>query len=287
MRVRHGTVSGQIRRSWAEERLLTTADSDGDCYEINEHWFEILRQTLPIDQAALISRLLGDFSHDLDQAIARLTDDTIQILSKSKPEGIIATGLADIVKMRFYDDAVGLETFDDFLTGFSSLFWSNLDTTLDGTRKYLGQEFRAELEAMFDKLDQEISTITSMARVPPLSDAITRARLNTNQSVDEMLDWFRGSRPVDTDTFPVQDLASISLEIVKRLNPEFEPDLVVTDDTDFVAVSALFLFTDVFFVLFDNAQKHSGFRRPSISIGVEVIERKQHKVVIFIQLRRH
>lgn len=279
LRVRHGTVSGQIRRSWTEERLLTTADSDGDRYEVNEHWFEILRETLPIDQAALISRLLGDFSRELDQAITRLTDDKIQILSKSKPEGIIATGLADIVKMSFYDDATGLETFDEFLTGFSSLFWSNLDTTLDGTRKYLGQEFRAELEAMFDQLDQELSKITSMARVPPLSDAITRARLNTNQSVDEMLDWFRGSRPVDTDPFPVQDLARISLEIVKRLNPEFEPNLTVTGDTDFVAVSALFLFTDVFFVLFDNAQKHSGFRKPSISIEVEVTEQKLLRLI--------
>ena len=279
LRVRHGTVSGQIRRSWTEERLLTTADSDGDRYEVNEHWFEILRESLPIDQAALIGRLLGDFSRDLDQAITGLTDEKIQILSKAKPDGIIATGLADIVKMSFYDDASSLETFDEFLAGFSSLFWSNLDTTLDGTRKYLGQEFRSELEVMFDQLDQEISRITSMARVPPLSDAITRARLTTNQSVDEMLDWFRGSRPVDTDPFPVQDLASISLEIVKRLNPEFDPILVVTGDTDFVAVSALFLFTDVFFVLFDNAQKHSGFRRPSISIDVEVTAQKLLRVV--------
>lgn len=280
LRVRHGTVSGQLRRSWTEERLLTTADSNGEGYEFNEHWFEILRDAIPIDQAGLIAEALADFSRDFDVSIATLTDDKIQILSKAKPEGVISTGFAEVVKLGFYDDAVGIEDFDEFLAAFSSLFWSNLENTLAGTRSYLKTTFRDQLNELFDGLDQRVSAISSTARTPPLSDAIVRARLATNQSIDEMLDWFRGSRPVDTDPFPVEDLARISLEIVKRLNPDFDPKLSISGETDFMAVSALFTFTDVFFVLFDNAQKHSGFQRPSISINVETDDQDLLKIVV-------
>jgi len=280
LRVRHGTVSGQLRRSWTEERLLTAADSKGQGYEFNEHWFEILRGVLPVDQAALIAEALADFSRDLDVAIAALTDEKIQILSKSKPEGAISTGFAEVVKLSFYDDAVALEDFDEFLAAFSSLFWSNLENTLEGTRTYLGTTFRSQLKQLFDGIEQQIAEITSEARTPPLSDAIVRARLATDQSVDEMLDWFRGSRPVDTDPFPVDDLARIGLEIVKRLNPEFDPELSISGETDFVAVSALFTFTDVFFVLFDNAQKHSGYQKPSISINVATDDKELLRIVV-------
>lgn len=280
LRVRHGTVSGQLRRSWTEERLLTTADSSGEGYEFNEHWFEILRDTIPIDQAGLIAEALADFSRDFDVSIASLTDEKIQILSKAKPEGVISTGFAEVVKLGFYDEAAGVESFDGFLASFSSLFWSNLETTLEGTRTFLKTTFRAQLDELFDGLDQRVASITSAARTPPLSDAIVRARLATHQSIDEMLDWFRGSRPVDTDPFPVYDLARISLEIVKRLNPDFDPKLSISGETDFVAVSALFTFTDVFFVLFDNAQKHSGYQRPSISINVETDEHDLLKIVV-------
>lgn len=280
LRVRHGTVSGQLRRSWAEERLLTTADSNGEGYEFNEHWFDILRDVIPIDQAGLIAESLADFSCNFDMAIATLTDEKIQIYSKAKPEGVISTGFVEAVKLGFYDDAVKLDDFDDFLGAFSSLFWSNLDTTLESTRTYLGTTFRTELNELFDGIDQRISEITSVSRTPPLSDAIVRARLATNQSIDEMLEWFRGSRPVDTDPFPVNDLAQISLEIVKRLNPDFDPELSISGETDFVAVSALFTFTDVFFVLFDNAQKHSGLQRPSIEINVATDDQELLRIVV-------
>lgn len=280
LRVRHGTISGQLRRSWTEERLLTTADSNGQGYEFNEHWFEILRDVIPVDQAALVAEALADFSRDFDIAIAVLTDKKIQILSKSKPEGVISTGFAEVVKLSFYDEAVDLDDFEDFLGAFSSLFWSNLETTLESTRTYLSTTFRSQLNELFDGIEQKVSTITFAARTPPLSDAIVRARLATNQSIDEMLEWFRGSRPVDSDPFPVDDLAQISLEIVNRLNPDFDPKLSIFGETDFLAVSALFTFTDVFFVLFDNAQKHSGYQRPSISINVETDEKDLLRIVV-------
>ena len=280
LRVRHGTISGQLRRSWSEERLLTTADSNGEAYEPNNHWFDILANDKPIEQSALIAQALADFSSEFDELISNLTDDRIQILSKEKPEGIISTGLAEVLKLSFYDDVTEIEDFDDFLAAFSSLFWTNLETTLESTRKFLRSTFRNDLNSLFDKLEQTISDITNSPRTPPLTDAITRARLATNQSIDEMLEWFRGSRPVDTDPFPMDDLARIGMEIVKRLHPDFEPDLKVSAKTDFAAVSALFTFTDVFFVLFDNVQKHSGFRKPEIKVIVETIESEVLRVVV-------
>ena len=280
LRVRHGTISGQLRRSWTEEKLLTTADSRGKGYEFNRHWFDILRDFIAIDQAGNIGRALADFSSKFDATIANLTDEKIQILSKIKPEGVISTDFSDVVKFGFFGDATEFEEFDEFFGSFSSLFWSNLEASLENTRTYLSTTFRSVLSNLFDEIEQQIASITSDIRTPPLSDAIVRAKLATNQSIDEMLEWFRGSRPVDTDPFPVKDLAQISLESVKRLNPEFDPEFSMSGETDLVVMSALFTFTDVFFVLFDNAQKHSGFQRPSISINVETDDKELLKIVV-------
>ncbi|MBE1291011.1 MAG: hypothetical protein GJ677_00830 [Rhodobacteraceae bacterium] len=272
LRIRHGTVSGQLRRPCAEEYLLTAACSEGDGYEQNSHWGNHLSAFMTSEMANDISFVLARFSQKYDVYIQRFTDERVQILSSSRERGLIATQFNQIVKLGFLDDIVDTEEFEDFLESFSILFWSNLNNSLETARDTIDTEIRAGFEAIFKELSEELKEISRSQSVPLLSDAIIRAQQNLNRSIDEMLSWFQVSQTPDSKPIAVNDLVGISLETVKRLNPGFHPRLSVSGDDDYRLLSALFTFTDVFFVLFDNVVKHSGHSTPLINITIGVGE---------------
>ena len=267
LRVRHGTVAGQLRRGCAEERLLTTADSDGDRYDLNQHWFDILRETGRIDVAAVVAERLGDFSKSLDAIISDFSDNNLQILTEEKPGGLVATAFSEQLLFGFFGDAIALDNIDDFLNAFSDLFWSNLEVNLSKAREFIKTDFRRKMMELFDNLEAGVKDDANAPSLPPISDAIVRARTMTNQSIDEVSQWFSTSKSSESDVFSIPDLGRISLEIAKRLNPDFKPSVEFKGEDSLPIYYGLVTFTDVFGVLFDNVAKHSGVISPRIIIS--------------------
>lgn len=271
LRVRHGTISGQLRRGSAEEKLLTTADSDGDHYEVNQHWLDILKENAGPEQAIQVATQLSEFSKSFDTLISGFSEENLQIISEEKPKGLVVTSFYETTLFGFFSDAINYETFDEFLDGFSVAFWANLEVTLETTRAYINKEFRKKVMSLFDKLEEYIQSIAKAPSLPPVSDAIVRARNSTNQSIDEISNWFFASQSSESTPFSIPDLGRISLEIAKRLDPSFTPDVQFLEGVDFSITSDLITFTDIFGVLFDNVAKHSGYKSPQVRISYDVI----------------
>ncbi|HDZ51568.1 hypothetical protein LCGC14_0111240 [marine sediment metagenome] len=278
LRIRHGTVAGQLRRGCAEERLLTTADSDGDRYDINQHWFDILRENSPVGVAAAVAERLGDFSKSLDVLISNFSDNNLQILTDDKPHGLVATGFDDRILLGFFSDVISLKSMDDFLDAFSDLFWSNLEISLSKARAFIENDFRGAVMKLFDNLEAGVQTDANASSLPPISDAIVRARTMTNQSIDEVSQWFSASKSSESSVFSIPDLGRISLEIAKRLNPDFKPIVEFSGEDSWPIYYGLVTFTDVFGVLFDNVARHSGVQEPNVLISTDTSDSEVIKI---------
>ncbi len=87
MRVRHGTLSGQLRSPLEEQHLITQRESGSQEYKPNEYWPNRLPEVSP-ERRSKVEERLSTFSKSYDDFIDRIANKLIQIRSKDKPEGL-------------------------------------------------------------------------------------------------------------------------------------------------------------------------------------------------------
>jgi hypothetical protein len=108
--------------------------------------------------------------------------------------------------------------------------------------------------------------------VSPLDELYTALHVSQTElhtSVGQLENWFRQAEPTEAPLFTFEELVRIGLMCVAKLHPDFDPDIAVASNSlpDFVQLS---LFSDIFFIVFDNIRVHCGLRRPRVSVEAEV-----------------
>lgn len=279
LRLRHGTISGQLRRPAQEQNLLTTSDSSGQ-YSNNRYWFEkLMPQTNP-STANAIAEHLAHFSEIYDDVVNNFTSEFIQVRTDLKPQGIIDPLFTETMVISFASDTYHNKDFDKFLDGFFQLFWLQVQFSLKNGREII----RAHLHSQFDEIFELISSLLNQTQnnneTSSLRDALTHARSGLNDSISELVSWLDIPQEVDTHILYPKQLIEIGCEMVKRLHPTFKPNLQIDDDTNTKLANALILFTDALFILFENVQKHSGLNNPNVTIRLEV---DGHRIKIYFE----
>ena len=79
--------------------------------------------------------------------------------------------------------------------------------------------------------------------------------------------------------FPFSDLIDIGIQCVKNSHSDFDPIVkkIIGKLPEFIE---LILFSDMFFIIFDNIRKHSGIERPVVEITASQIGNKLKICVI-------
>ncbi len=271
LRIRHGTISGQLRRPSQEQHLLTTVSSGGS-YAANEHWYALLEPQLGPDNADRVSRALGEFSKKYDMLVERFSNDYVQIRRVEKPKGLISYRFADAVVVGFSAEAKNILDFDEFLDSFFDIYWLHLGNVLGTVQTYIRVELRKEFDALFDELSQQVLDAMSTMNLFMLNDALVRARTGVHDALNEMAQWFDVPQAVENAPLMIDVLVEIGKQMVRRLNPNFDPDVELSGHLDILMTNALTLFTDALFILFGNVAKHAGLDRPTVTITFEEID---------------
>ncbi len=269
LRIRHGTISGQLRRPSQEQHLLTTVSSGG-AYAANDHWYSLLEPLVGHDNADSVSRALGAFSKKYDMLVERFSSDYVQIRRAEKPKGLISYRFADAVVIGFSADAQGILDFDEFLDSFFEIYWAHLGHVLGTVQTFIRSDLRQEFDLLFEELGQHIVDETRIPSPPMLNDAIVRARSGVHDALSEMAQWFDVPQAVENTPLMIDVLVEIGKQMVRRLNPNFDPDVALSGELDMLMTNALTVFTDALFILFGNVAKHADLDRPTVRIGFEL-----------------
>lgn len=268
MRIRHGTLAGQLRTPLEVGHLITQRLASSDEYTSNQFWTEMLNQQgvapEPLDER------LARFSRDYDDLITEMSSEMIQIRSPDRPAGLFDTRLLS-AQLLILSAEIGPDLgFEEFLDRCFDMCWENVDFCLKKVREVCRVELKPRITQLFNSLDADVALLAGAARVD-LEQAIRAASTGANQSLDIVADWFRLPAPIEMEVFPIEAMIDVGLQCVTTIYPEFHPQLRTIVPPGLPQFGdALAFFSDAFFIVFDNIRRHSGVADPDVDLVVEM-----------------
>lgn len=271
MRIRHGTLSGQLRAPLELEKLITQRDdSTSSRYKSNKHWVDKLSDAGPSIQNAVDARL-ENFSMEYDKLVNSIADDLIRVRSPDREKGLFDLRVTT-VRLRILASRIRQESpFDAFWDLCVEMFWDAVDECLIKVRDTIDLAVKPAIYESFAKLQSDLSIILQQAPDAELNRAIGTAQTGVQQALDRVKDWFHLSQAVDPPQFTFEEMLEVGLQCVRTIHPSFDPiiDRKVARLPKFA--DSLTLFSDIFFIALDNIRKHSGLAdRPRIWIEAEL-----------------
>jgi hypothetical protein len=270
MRIRHGTLAGQLRTPLEVEHLITQRRAGSDEYTPNERWTEALRPH-HVDLQAIDERL-ATFSRAYDDLIAEVSNDLIQIRSPERQEALFDAAIRTTQLLLLATDLTQDTDFDTFLDKCFEAYWSRVDVCLTAVREVCNEQLKPRISRMFNSLETEIASLAGSAR-SDLETAIRSAATGANQALDIVSDWFRLPAPIEIQVFPLEAMIDVGLKCVTTIYPEFHPALRKIIRLALPPFGdALTFFSDLFFIVFDNIRRHSGLTDPVVELTVDQID---------------
>jgi hypothetical protein len=259
LRIRHGALSGQMRASLEEEKIITLQREPGSGdYAPNQFWIDRL-STRDAEMALRVDTRLREFSREFDNVIEGFSKEYVQIQTETKKSGLFSPVLLPAKVLLAVEDIHSETTFDSFLDICFQIFWESIEVSLAAVRDYIIDHLGPQVDKIFLMLLSDIDSLTAGHATPELDNAIRNAQTKTRHAIEQVKDWFRQPKPLQPTIISFRQLIEISLEAVRRMYRDFDPQ-VSYDLGDLPSFVQLQKFTDIFFILLDNVRKHSGIR---------------------------
>jgi hypothetical protein len=268
MRIRHGALSGQLRTPMERQRLITQVSADGVTYESNTIWLDRLSAGDHIDNASRLNDRMNQLSADYDQLVDMLARELVQIRSDEKPLGLFHVTVRQLHVLDLMASVTRDTTFDEFLDALVGLFFVELNGQLARVRTEIEQAVKPAFLEIINSFEMDAFSIADAAIQPSLSGALATARVEVQQALDVVKDWFQLPQIERLHTFSMDELVLIGLQCVKALHVDYHPDLTTAIGEITPILDPLVIFTDIFVILFDNARVHSGSGAPDLHVSI-------------------
>jgi hypothetical protein len=273
-RIRHGTFSAQLRRPLESSGIITERDYRTDEYKRNEHWIRQLNvQDQPI--ANEIDALLRNFSAEFDRVISRVVNEHLQVRRPGKMDGwfdfTIVAG-----QVRFLSALVRKDLpFDEFLNSVFLFLMNMLEGNLEKIQEFFDTKLKAELGALVDDLQIAVESLDRDGHLRELTNSIVSMRTELFIVIDRIKDWFSLSHSSGNEPFELLDAVEVAAQSVRTFRPAFRTvvESYSCQEEWRFAGAQLPSLVDVFFIIFDNVSRHSGFgETPTAEIKIEFSE---------------
>ncbi|WP_152618601.1 hypothetical protein [Pseudomonas brassicacearum] len=270
MRIRHGVLSGQLRGALESYKIITKRSSDGKTYLSNKYWIKELSEQ-EFSKIEQVDEILTNFSRELDDLIHHLVSEKIQIVSPEKPEGwfreiFTSTDMRVLQEIVREDDM----SFSNFFEASTHIFWRGIDICLKEINEHLELEIKKSATKIFERLNRSILNLQPDAPPLALIRAITEAKTSYFQSLNVVKEWFSLPSPYEPPVFSFEQLVRVGLECVKKIKPNFEPEIVIAGDNINIT-SMLTYFSDIFYVIFNNIEEYSDIERPKVTVSCNLL----------------
>lgn len=268
MQIRHGALSGQLRLPLEDEQIITQRDSMTLQYKRNEFWLQRMMHLNP-QTSGKVDEALRSFSLAYDSFVDTIKDDLIQIRSKEKPSGLFVVELDKIILRGLATDITQDTTFDEFVELCFHVFWDSLEASLRAVRNAINQKVKPAMNQLFIDLEAQLADIDADGSLAQLNSSVRLAQTKAQGALDRVQEWFRAPKPLEGQRYSLEDLVDISLQYVKNIHRAFNP--VLTKEIEHrKSFTQITIFMNIFFIIFDNINRHSGLLNPSVRVTATV-----------------
>lgn len=259
VRIRHGTLAGQLRAPLEKENLLTSKDPRTNRRKPNDVWISRLHKGEDPVRGEL-TKAFESFSNSFDELIETIRRDWLQVRKDSQGVGLFDFRILS-PEIGYFSTLVDadtpLERFIDKVVDYFVV--EKLGPSLDRIRKMLQKEAKHNVNKMLMLLQGSVENSVVAVDVWQLRAAIGRAGTNMQVTLDRIIEWFHLSREAQREPFSVEDAVNISAKSIKIFRPEFEWSLESSSELeDFRIQGNLASFVDILFLMFENIVRHCG-----------------------------
>lgn len=278
VRVRHGTLAGQIRNAFERFHLATRRDSASGSYEINKYWESRVPSQDPF-VFNYLDQVLAEFSTNLDAIIEDVKSKWVQIRTADLKGAYFDYEFTDREMSKLYVRTLDVDNFEDFADILFDELWMRTEKNLKQLRAAITGDLGDLLTAALDKLREAVERLWD---IPPsfLSD-IANCRTAIQNELQIVAGWFVVERDGTPDDFDVRLAVDSSIEIVRKTFPLDCGSVTLHAEEGLQLKGRVFPhLLDLLYILVENVIKHS---RPEKVGSVVSVGRNENKLWIQVE----
>ena len=262
LRIRHGSLAGNLRGPLEEENLLTVFDEKLNAYKANESWLQRLQLIDDSTAATELNRYFSAFSKEFDSSTSYLLDNLIRIKSAAHPDGAFEIPLNNFV-INLIKATLSPETqFDEFTEEVLGTFDVFLGPSMARVKQGLKEDFKTNTQAALNTLRAGLMTCLPESQYSVISNSIAKASTNLAFAIDRVADWFTSNILTDnSNIYTIAQLIEMGVKVTRDTHRGFNPQITTDIEDDippFTAATGAMVILDVMFTMLDNVFRHSG-----------------------------
>lgn len=280
MRIRHGTLIGELRSVFENHFLITKKDSSSENYMENIYW----KKAEYADEIQYeLDIILANFSNTIDTLSNHFKNEVIQIKTElKKSEGYFDYSyLANPDLLLLFRDKFGsISETNDFIDEVINELWIRTEQILNKIRSYISKELESLFITELINLNKKIDALFVVNKPYELMRNITTCQTELRNELEKISLWFRRSNNKSINDFQIEIPIYLTITTIKRLYKEFDNiDLKTEIEINCDFKGEYFQhFCYIFQNLIHNILEHSNldFRDLRIKIKVEEIDNNLH-----------
>lgn len=277
MRIRHGTLLGEIR-SVFEKYYLITKKGNSNKYEENEYW---LKGNIGSNQRAKQSfdLIMSGFSENIDRISEELKNKKLQIKTEKKP----SDGLFDYsydgksLQAIFLERMADIENYEIFFDEVIAVLWERTEINLSNIREEISNIIKDEIVDLLTNLLHKIEQLFNKQETPEVSELIrniTSCQTEIKNELDKIAEWFKRTNSKSINEFYINLPIDATLTTIKRLFKDFsqlEPEIINKCTIKFEGEHFPH-FTYIMQNLFHNILEHSALPFDLLKVKIEILQ---------------
>lgn len=273
MRIRHGTLLGQIRSIFERYNLITKKSATTNQYIENEYWLSKIEAN---KSKSIISEKLDGFSNMIDTMSDQIKNSFLQIKTEEKTSsGLFDFKYDDKMLIDLYDKKFyPIENYQAFYDTTVDCLWQRTESNLSLIRDKFTREFSIDV---LDSLENMFSSIEKTKKTDAIDTNeflrdITACKTDTTNTFEKIALWFRRSYSNSINEFKISLVTSICFSIVNKIHPQtpiLSPEISINCDVILQGKYFTF-FIDIMRNILDNIVVRSELTEPELKVKLNV-----------------
>lgn len=226
MRIRHGTLLGEIRSVFEKYYLITKKKDNSKEYKDNIYWQKLLAKS-DVELSSLFNQIMSVFSQKIDAISDELKNKKLQIKTEKKESnGFFDYSFSESELFSLFTNKISvIDQYDVFFEELISILWKRTEENLTRIRKDISENIKDDMVSSLVNLSKDIERIFNKhesAEVKELLRNITLCQTDIINELDKIAAWFKRTNSKTINEFYIHLPIDSTLTTLKRLYKDFQ-----------------------------------------------------------------
>ena len=285
MRIRHGTLLGEIRSVYENYYLITKKQDNSSIYKDNIYWQKLIAKSA-IEVCQNFNLTMSTFSKEIDSISDELKNIKLQIRTEKKESvGVFDYTYEPDQLLELFQNRIGaIENYQDFFDEIVSILWERTENNLAKIRVEISEHIKSKMVDLLVNLSKDIETLFDKNEYPEVNELIrniTSCQTDIKNELDKIAAWFKRTNSKTINEFYIQLPIDSTLTTLKRLFKEYQnlsPILNIACDIKFEG-EIFPHFCYIFQNLMHNIIEHAKLDCNELEVKIEISEKNNNLIM--------